>query len=300
MGARQIAVTDHALVSVIVPHFNDLAGLDSCLARLTRQTFEPARCEIIVADNASPQGRAAIEAVIADRARLVIVEERGAGPARNGGVAAASGEILAFTDSDCQPEPNWLAAGVGALANSDLVGGRVTVLVDDPAKMTPVEAFERAYAFDNEAYIRTKGFSVSANLFCRRSVFDKVGGFRVGVSEDLDWCHRAKENGYTLSFESAAVVGHPARRAWDEILRKWSRVEDETFALYGSVSNGRRRWLIRILAQPLLIVAQAPRALFTSRLSHSGQRMSALAMLARLRMWRLWNGLRLLARSAPR
>lgn len=287
------------LVSVIVPHFNDLAGLDRCLAALDRQSFATGRREIIVSDNASPQGRVAIEAVIANRARLVIVHERGAGPARNGGVAAASGEILAFTDSDCQPEPGWLAAGVDALAKSDLVGGRVAVLVDDPARMTPVEAFERAYAFDNEAYVRTKGFSVTANLFCRRSVFETAGGFRVGVSEDLEWCQRARSHGFKIAFAPWAVVGHPARRTWDEILTKWSRIENETFALYLSRSNGRSRWLIRLLAQPLLIVAEAPRAFLASGLSGSGRRVAAAAMLARLRLWRLWNGLRLFVRPGP-
>src|ERR1700744_2418554 len=99
-------------VSIIIPHYNDPLALDHCLAALQRQSFPMADREIIVAANGSPQGEAAIRKLIAGRAHLVTVLQKGAGPARNGGVAASSGEILAFTDADCQPEPQWLENGV--------------------------------------------------------------------------------------------------------------------------------------------------------------------------------------------
>jgi glycosyltransferase involved in cell wall biosynthesis len=83
-------------VSVIIPHYNDLEALDVCLSALARQSFPAERTEIIVADNASPQGREAVERVVGNRARLITVEQRGAGPARNGGVRASTGEVLAF------------------------------------------------------------------------------------------------------------------------------------------------------------------------------------------------------------
>jgi glycosyltransferase involved in cell wall biosynthesis len=210
-------------VSVVVPHFNDLVGLDLCLSGLRRQTYPESAYEIIVADNASPQGPAAVSAVIGDRARLVVVPEKGAGPARNGGAALAGGEILAFIDSDCRPDPDWLTQGVEALGACDFVGGRVEVLVDDVHRMTASEAFERVFAFDNEAYVTRKGFSVSANLFCPRALFDAVGGFAVGVSEDVDWCHRALKAGYRIGYAPRAVIGHPARRTWTDLLKKWRR-----------------------------------------------------------------------------
>jgi len=78
-------------VSVVVPHYHDLGGLALCLAALGNQTYPKDRLEVVIADNASPEGEAAVAAVIAGRAKLVVIRDKGAGPARNGGVAASSG-----------------------------------------------------------------------------------------------------------------------------------------------------------------------------------------------------------------
>ena len=283
-------------VSVIVPHYSDLAGLEACLAALGRQTVAPD--EIVVADNNSPQGEAAIAAVIAGRARLVVVAERGAGPARNGGVAASSSQLLAFTDSDCLPEPGWLEAGLSALRSADFVGGAMRVLVADEAALTPPEAFERVFAFDNRDYVERKGFTVTANLFCARALFDDVGGFRVGVPEDLEWCGRAQAKGYRIGYAADAVVGHPARRTWPELERKWKRLNAEAFGMALAEPGGRSKWVLKALAMPLSAVAHTPRALTAASLPRFGDRLGALVTLYRLRCWRAQDCLRLAA--APR
>src|SRR6185437_9924334 len=214
-------------VSVIVPHYNDLGGLEICLAALGRQSFPAERTEIVVADNNSPQGIAAVEKVVAGRARVVVVTERGAGPARNGGAAASRGEILAFIDSDCRADPAWLAEGLKALEGCDIAGGSVDVLVKDAENMTAAEAFERIFAFNMERYVKEKGFVGSGNLFCRRGVFESVGPFGTGVSEDVDWSHRATAKAFRIGYAPLAAVGHPARRSWDELKNKWSRINSE-------------------------------------------------------------------------
>jgi glycosyltransferase involved in cell wall biosynthesis len=284
-------------VSVIVPHYNDLAGLEICLQTLERQTLPRDQFEIVVADNASPQGEAAVAGVIAGRARLVIVREKGAGPARNGGVAASRGEVLAFIDSDCQAEPEWLEQGLAALADYDFIGGRVKVLVDDPARMTGAEAFERVFAFDFKTYITKKGFTGSGNLFCPRSLFEEVGGFRTGLSEDLEWSHRARAAGYRLGYAPLAVVGHPARRSWEELRAKWRRVNAETWGLSAGRSGRRLRWLLRNLALPASAVVHSPKVLASRELHTFGQRLRALGTLYRLRFWRLADSLRILVRE---
>lgn len=281
-------------VSVIIPHYRDLGGLDLCLKALARQTYPGADFEIIVADNNSPEGEAAVAEVIAGRARLTVVREKGAGPARNGGVALAQGDILAFTDSDCVPEAEWLTEGLAALPAYDFIGGRVTVLVDDPAQMSGAEAFERVFAFDFKTYITKKGFTGAGNLFCSRAVFDQVGGFRVGVSEDVEWSQRARGKGLRLGYAPRAIVGHPARRNWDELWGKWRRVNAETYGLYRERPAGNLKWLARSLALPLSAVLHTPRVFASDQLSTDGQRLAAVATLFKLRFWRLSDALRLL------
>src|SRR3546814_779328 len=174
-------------------------------------------------------GTEALLTIIAGRATLPEVSVRGAGPARNGVVDLATGEFLAFTDSDCIPEPGWLAAGLAALAKGDIVGGRMTVWVENRSAMTPCEAFEAVFAFDNADYVLRKHFSVTANLFVRRSDFARVGGFRSGVSEDLEWCWRARSLGLGIVYEPEAVVGHPARHGWIDLRKKWQRLVSEQY-----------------------------------------------------------------------
>lgn len=280
-------------VSVIVPHFNDLANLDRCLGALQSQSLPKDRFEIIVADNGSSCGLDAVEALVNQRARVVPVAERGAGPARNGGASTARGEILAFIDSDCLPARNWLEEGLAALAGSDFVGGRVLVSVADERRMTPTEAFEKVFAFDFENYITRKGFTGSGNLFVPALVFDTVGGFRSAVSEDVDWSRRATSLGFRLGYASKAVVSHPARRNWDELRRKWVRINRETYGLMLQSPGGRLKWTGRTLLLPLSALIHAPRVLSTPRLSGLRDRAGALGVLFLSRMWRFGDALKL-------
>ena len=292
------ASVDRPEISVVVPHYQDLVRLDLCLTALEAQTFDRRKFEIIVADNNSPIGAAAVEACVGGRARVVFVPHKGAGPARNGGVAVARGNILAFTDADCIPEPEWLAEGVKRLADFDLVGGRMTVLVDDPRSMTPEEAFERIFAFKNDVYVNRLGFTVTANLFCSRAVFDSVGNFLgAKMAEDADWCYRARAAGYKIGYAENSVVGHPARKSWRELLGKWRRVNMDNYGLAVQSPGGRSRWFLRSLLLPISAVAHTPKAMFGAGVDTFGQRLAALAVLFRLRFWRTGHSLQLMLRS---
>jgi GT2 family glycosyltransferase len=286
---------DRPMVSVVIPHYRALSDLGQCLDALGRQTYPADRVEIIVADNNSPEGEAAVAAAIAGRAQLVVVVEKGAGPARNGGAALARGEVLAFTDSDCVPQPDWLTEGVRALSGHDVVGGRMKVLVDDPARMTPAEAFETVFAFDNESYVAHKGFTVSANLLCRRALFEKVGGFlSAGYAEDVEWCNRALASGFTLGYAPASIVGHPARRTWEDLLKKWRRTNSDNYGVISRRRGGKTYWFLRTFLIPFSAVAHSPKVFQSSKLYSFGQKLSALSVLYRLRMWRFGDSFRLL------
>ena len=271
-------------VSVIVPHYNDLVRLDQCLAALVAQTYPRDQFEIIVSDNASPQGEAAVAAAIAGRARLVITPKKGAGPARNGGAAVARGEILAFTDSDCVPEPQWLTSGVEALKDGEFVGGAMRVLVGDEAHMTGAEAYECVFGFRNQIYVERKGFTVTANLFCAAALFKAVGDFRTGVSEDIEWCERAGAAGYRIRYASDALVGHPARRSLAELQTKHRRIDRELYALHLDKGGSRALWFLRAVAQLLALPLDVAKVLRHPRLD-AGARVRALGVLGVTRVW---------------
>lgn len=81
---------------------------------------------------------------------MVLLRERGADVTRSVGVAATRGRVLAFIDSDCRPEPTFLAEGMRMLKAYDVVGGAIRVDVEDPAQPAPIEAFELVFAFRND------------------------------------------------------------------------------------------------------------------------------------------------------
>ena len=290
-------------VSVVVPHYDDLVRLDSCLARLESQTLHRSRYEVIVADNGSSAGPEAVAGVIAGRARLVFAAERGAGPARNCGAAAATGPVLAFTDADCLPAADWLEQGLAALADParDFLGGHVAVLVADRSRMTGAEAFEAIFAFDNRTYVERKGFSITANLFVPRAVFERVGPFRTQVSEDLDWCWRARTLGYRIGYADQVRIAHPARRDWPQLRSKWQRLMAESRALWIDRRRPELGWLARTWLLPLSILRDLPRVLGPSScLPDWRSRFAALGTLIHLRFWRFGEGHRLLLQKGLR
>src|SRR5208283_896276 len=177
-------------VSVVIPHFNDLDRLRVCYSRLLGQTWPREQFEIVVADNNSTCGLPAVREA-APCALVVPAPIQGAGPARNAGVAASRGDVIAFIDSDCVPEPNWIAEGVAALSRFDLVGGRVFTFAQYPRRPNPIEAYETVFNFNFRRYIETVGFTGTGNMFVPRAVFDRVGGFRAVVAEDMEWSFRA-------------------------------------------------------------------------------------------------------------
>lgn len=275
-------------ISVVIPHYNDPDSLRLCLDALERQTIGRDAFEIIVGDNNSPCGLAAVEAAVAGRARIVTILEKGAGPARNGAAAEARGEILAFTDSDCVVEPGWLAAGTARVAPGRFIGGHMYVLKPE-GRLNGAEALEMALAFDNEGYVRRTQFTVTANLFVMRADFERVGGFRVGVSEDLEWCHRAIASGLSIDYAPDASVGHPPRPDWSALLVKTRRIQRELYLFNIERPKGRLRWLVRSVAQPAMIPQDVAKILRTP--GTKGARLAAVTTLVRLRLWRGGAGL---------
>jgi glycosyltransferase involved in cell wall biosynthesis len=282
------------LISVIIPHYNDLANLERCLMFLSAQTLPEGQFEVIVADNNSRCGIEEVRRVCGDFVRVVPAPIPGAGPARNVAVEASRGRYLAFTDEDCKPAPNWLERGLEALSTSEMVGGRVEVEYEDLACPTAVEAFERVFAFNVRRYVEKLGFGVTANMFVPRGVFDRVGGFRPEGPDDLEWGQRATAAGYRWRYRPEVVVAHPARRDWAELTQKWRRLTQMASVAMLEKPNGRVRWFLRsflILASPLVHWTTVATS---SKLETVEQRLGAIGVLFRIRFWRFIEANRLL------
>jgi len=195
-------------VSVIVPARDAAATLAKTLGALSCQE-DVDEFEVIVVDNGSLDDTADVARRAGAR---VVRRERGDGPgaARNAGAAIASGRVLAFTDADCEPAPDWLACGLAALEGAALVQGAVA-----PDPRVPLGPFDRTVAVS-----RPTGLFETASLFVDRALYEQLGGFPVGLEapgeapfgEDALFGWAARRSGARVDFCPAAVVSHAVTR----------------------------------------------------------------------------------------
>lgn len=270
--------------AVIIPHYNDVVRLDRCLASLTAGDLSGV--DIVVVDNGSSQSLEALR-VAFPMVRFFIEPEKGAAAARNRGVRETTAPVLLFIDADCLAAPDWLAMARLVQPRADLIGGRVDVFDETPPPRSGAEAFEAIFAFNFRNYIEVQGFTGAGNLVTRRDVFEDVGGFVNGVSEDRDWSMRAVAKGYRLIYEDGLVVSHPSRSDWPALRHKWHRMTRELCASNGSAPKDRLRWGLRALAIPPSAVAHLPKVLFSPKLNGGGERLRAAVTLIRLRLLRM-------------
>ena len=268
--------------AIVIPHYNDTERLGRCLEALWPQVIEG--IEVIVVDNGSSQSLDGIR-VRWPGVRILTEAQKGAAHARNRGVAETTADRLLFIDSDCVPADDWVGTGLEVADRADLVGGLVAVFDETPPPRSGAEAFETVFAFDFKSYIEKKGFSGSGNLVTWRRVFDRIGGFRAGMSEDLDWSHRATAAGFSLVYEERLRVTHPSRSDWPALRHKWRRVTEELWGLEGRGAGARARWAAKGLAMIPSILVHTPKVLRHPELD-TRDKARALATLARLRLQR--------------
>jgi glycosyltransferase involved in cell wall biosynthesis len=174
-------------LSVVVPAYNSHATLGRTLDTLL--AFGPALHELIVADSSSEEAAREQLRAYARKGVTVISLPTRTMPAlaRNAGARAATGEVLAFIDSDAFPAPDWPAQLQAALAAGARVGGGAIVLPDfQRLRARPVaQYFLQFNEFVDAGQRRTVRFSPGANLFCEKALFEAVGGFpEIRASED--------------------------------------------------------------------------------------------------------------------
>ena len=209
-------------ISVVVPTYRRPHLLLRCLETLCAQNYDPDAYEVIVVDNAGCSvTRRMVEGFDAGRRGagpsvryLLAVESRGPAAARNCGWLAARGKIIAFTDDDCLPAPDWLRAGAAAFANGE-VGVMGNIVVPVPSAPTDYEL--------TVAQLGNSEFA-TANCFYRRDALKAAGGFderfTAAWREDSDLYFTLLKGigndpfsspNFRFGYAPEAIVCHPSR-----------------------------------------------------------------------------------------
>ncbi|HEU4341448.1 MAG TPA: glycosyltransferase, partial [Candidatus Binatia bacterium] len=184
-------------VSVVVCVYNGERTMDSCLASL--QTLNYPNYEIIVVNDGSTDGTRQI-AESYRYIRLINQENQGLSAARNVGIKAASGQIIAFTDADCMADADWLTHLVARFLSSDFaaVGGPNLSPPDDSMVASCVAVSPGApthVLLDDEVAEHIPG----CNMAFRREALEAIAGFDPifrAAGDDVDLCWRLQNKGY--------------------------------------------------------------------------------------------------------
>ena len=204
-------------VSVIVPVRDGADDIAILLDHLSRQTLPREDFEIVMVtmdrpttgSRQSPRPTATFGSWF---------DPQNSYPARNSAVAASRAPILASCDADCRPEPEWLERGLSVVAATDGAAGRIRF--DLPPRLSAWALVDMEASEDHEHQVRV-GVAETANLFLRRELFDRMGGFDGTIPEygDFEFVERCVAAGAQLSYAPDAVVSHPVRTSGRSLLR---------------------------------------------------------------------------------
>lgn len=219
-------MSDPPFVSVIVPVLNGERTLADCLSSLLSADYPESRREIIVVDNGSRDGTAEIACALP--VTYVREDRRGAARARNRGIDASRGELVAFTDVDCLATTGWLRELVRPFED-DRVGGVAGEVLPYPPRTAAERYAAQLRHLSPRRYLNRPilPFAVTANLAFRREVFEQVGLFDPDSprgGESTDFCTRFfRATGLRLEFAPGAAVFHRHRAtAWELFRQQWS------------------------------------------------------------------------------
>jgi GT2 family glycosyltransferase len=198
-------------VSVVVCVYNGAATIADCLEGATSLDYPD--YEVIVVDDGSTDDTARIASAF--NVRLIRTENGGLSRARNVGIEAATGEIIAFTDGDARPDADWLTYLALGLRSGEFVG------VGGPNIAPPGDGLVAecvANAPGGPVYVLSTDQEAEhvpgCNMAFQASALREIGGFDPRfrtAGDDVDICWRIQERGWRIGFSPSAVVWHHAR-----------------------------------------------------------------------------------------
>lgn len=228
-------------VSIIIPVYNNEENIGKLIESLLKSDYPKELFEIIIVDNGSNDRT---KEIIRQYSTVILLEEKNiqsSYAARNKGIRNAKNEILAFIDSDCIANTQWIKEGVKVLVSepADLAGGKVEFVYSK--HKTAAELYDSITNMQNIFYIKEKKVSSTANLFVKSSLFDRIGMFPDWIKSggDVQWTDKATRNGFSLVYAPKAIVKHPARSLKD-LLKKKYRVG--TGIMYIWINEGKSLW----------------------------------------------------------
>ena len=243
--------------------------LRGCLDAIAAQAFDNERFEVVVVNNGSTDGTAALVEAESRRGRFTLVRvdepEPGLSVARNRGAEQAKGGVLIFLDDDAVVETNWLAAydAQYALNPQAVVQGRIIPRFEGGRPAWIGEELLARYGLldeGNEADI-LKGNLHGGNFSVPAGIFRQLGGFRedlgagrIGFGEDSDFCARARSAGFSIRYEPDALMFHmisSERATRRELLRRCYR-SGRSQAMFDRRDESRLRTLCYILRVGLM------------------------------------------------
>lgn len=195
-------------VAVVIPSFNSAPLIRTCLRAVMAQSVPPV--EVVVVDSSSDETPLIIGAEFPSIRLIHLAERTLPGPARNIGVKQVEAELVAFTDTDCEPDREWLAQLRESFG--DHVAG-CTGVIAGPADETVPALADRTLCFSEfmpGAGARLVRAAPTANLMLRRQSVLDAGGFPDGSSpgEDVILCRRITTDSFMIRVCPQARVVH--------------------------------------------------------------------------------------------
>jgi cellulose synthase/poly-beta-1,6-N-acetylglucosamine synthase-like glycosyltransferase len=208
--------------SVIIPTYNRAGRIAHCLNALRDQDCALG-FEVIVVDDGSTDDT---REVLARYPEVKVLRQANAGPAaaRNRGVRGASGEIVLFTDDDCEPFPNWLTEMLKPFDDPNVVGAKGVYRTRQPelaARFVQIEYEDRYRLMARQPTI---DFIDTYSAAFRRDRFVESGGydtsFPVACCEDSELSYRMSARGWKMVFVQSAIVWHQHPKNFSSYLRR--------------------------------------------------------------------------------
>lgn len=212
-------------VSIIIPTYKDWERLDICLQALAKQNYPKKKFEVIVVDN---DFGSVFPDSLTKESNFIFESEGKPGSynARNKGLKVSKGEIIGFTDSDCQPDKNWIYNAIVLFNQNieyDRIGGKIEVF-PSRTHANVAELYDLVFAFQQDKNV-TLGRSVTANLFVKSYLFSTIGSFNGDLISggDFEWSDCATANQSKIMYGEQVIVKHPARKSLKELTKKVKR-----------------------------------------------------------------------------